>query len=126
MWIGIVPENGSTGGKVKQKGSPRRAIAICAHYLLPARWPLWAKRRRPDKHPWVAKLLGRVSAKQAAIAIANKTARIAWAIMVHGGVYEAVFAPQYRRRRARLPAKRPGEGLIAAATANDCNARARE
>jgi hypothetical protein len=51
--------------------------------------------RRPDKHPWVAKLLGRMSAKQAAIAIANKTARIAWAIMVHGGVYEAGYrAPQ--------------------------------
>jgi transposase len=44
---------------------------------------------RPDKHPWVTKPLGRMSAKQAAIAIANKTTRIAWAIMVHGGVYEA-------------------------------------
>ena len=42
-------------------------------------------------------LFGRMSAKQAAIAIANKTARIAWAIMVHGGVYEAGHrAPQYR------------------------------
>ena len=51
----------------------------------------------PGKHPCVAKLLGRMSAKQAAIAIANKTARIAWAIMVHGGVYEAGHrAPQYR------------------------------
>jgi transposase len=50
--------------------------------------------KRPDKHPWVTKLLGRMSA---AIAIANKTARIAWAIMVHGGVYEAGYrAPQYR------------------------------
>ena len=38
-----------------------------------------------------------MSAKQAAIAIANKTARIAWAILVHGGVYEAGDrAPQYR------------------------------
>ena len=37
------------------------------------------------------------SPEQAAIAIANKTARIAWAIMVHGGVYEAGHrAPQYR------------------------------
>ena len=36
-----------------------------------------------------------MSAKQAAIA--NKTARIAWAIMAHGGVYEAGYrAPQYR------------------------------
>ena len=42
-------------------------------------------------------LLGRMSAMQAAIAIANKTARIAWAIMVHGGVYDAGYAPsQYR------------------------------
>jgi transposase len=53
--------------------------------------------KRPDKHPWVARLLGRMSAKQAAIAIANKTARIAWAIMVHGGNYEAGHrAIQYR------------------------------
>jgi transposase len=53
--------------------------------------------KRPDKHPWVAKLLGRMSAKQAAIAIANKTARIAWVLMVRGGVYEAGHrAPQYR------------------------------
>jgi hypothetical protein len=49
------------------------------------------------RHPWVTKLLGRMSAKQAAISIANKTARIAWAIMVKGGVYEAGHrAPQYR------------------------------
>jgi hypothetical protein len=44
-----------------------------------------------------AKLLGRMSKKQAAIAIANKTTRIAWAIMVHGGVYEAGHrAARYR------------------------------
>jgi len=67
-----------------------------------------------------------MSAKQAAIAIANKTARIAWTIMVHGGVYEAVYRPNIERRRARPPAKRIGDGVIAAATAHDCNARARE
>ena len=47
---------------------------------------------RPDKNPLVTNLLGRMSAKQAAIAIANNTARIAWAIMVYGGVYEAAIA----------------------------------
>jgi hypothetical protein len=42
-----------------------------------------------------------MSKKQAAVAIANKTARIAWAIMVHGGVYEAgQCAPQYYRAEA--------------------------
>jgi len=91
-----------------RRGSPRRAIAICAHYSLTARWPLYARRRDARTSiPWVAKLLGRVSAKQAAIAIANKTARIAWAIMVHGGVYEAGYrAPNIERRRARLPDKK--------------------
>ena len=44
-------------------------------------------KKRPDKHPWVAKLFDRMSAKQAAIAITNETAGIAWAITVHG--YEA-------------------------------------
>jgi hypothetical protein len=38
-----------------------------------------------------------MSKKQAAVAIANKTARIAWAIMVNGGVYQTGhLAPQYR------------------------------
>ena len=60
------------------------------------------RRSARDKNPGVTKLLGRMSAKQAAIAIANKTARIAWAIMVHGGVYEAGHrAPQYRAEGVR-------------------------
>jgi len=66
--------------------SPERAMAVVQQAQI-----------RPDKHPLVTKLLGRMSAKQAAIAIANKTARIAWALMVHGGVYEAGHrARQYR------------------------------
>ena len=46
--------------------------------------------------------LGRMSAKQAAIAIANKTTRIARVIMVHGGIYEAGhrFAPYRAEGRA--------------------------
>jgi transposase len=56
--------------------------------------------KRPAKNPWVTKLLGRMSAKQAAIAIANKTARIAWAIMVHGGVYEAGHRAAHYRAEA--------------------------
>ena len=41
-----------------------------------------------------------IEAKQAAIAIANKTARIAWAIMVHGGVYEAGHRAAHYRAEA--------------------------
>jgi transposase len=97
-WIGIVPENDSTGGKVKQKGLSKKGDRYLRSLLVNGAMAVVRQaQRRPDKHPWVAKLLGRMSAKQAAIAIANKTARIAWAIMVHGGVYEPGHrAPQYR------------------------------
>src|SRR5215467_1187789 len=44
-WIGIVPENDSTGGRSSRGGSPRRAIAICARFSSPARWPLCARRK---------------------------------------------------------------------------------
>ena len=46
-------------------------------------------RRHPDKRPWITRLLARKPAKVVAIAIANKTARIAWAIMSKGGTYRA-------------------------------------
>jgi transposase len=97
-WIGIVPENDSTGGKVKQKGLSKKGDRYLRTLLVNGAMAVVRQAQiRPDKHPWVAKLLGRMSAKQAAIAIANKTARIAWAIMVHGGTYEAGHrAPQYR------------------------------
>jgi transposase len=46
-------------------------------------------RRHPEKYPWIAKLLARKPAKVVAVAVANKTARIAWAIMSRGGVYSS-------------------------------------
>jgi transposase len=97
-WIGIVPENDSTGGKVKQKGLSKKGDRYLRALLVTgAMAQVRQATIHPDKHPWVAKLLDRMSAKQAAIAIANKTARIAWAIMVKGGVYEAGHrAAQYR------------------------------
>src|SRR5262249_15832239 len=97
-WIGVVPENDSTGGKVKQKGLSKKGDRYLRSLLVNGAMAVVRQaQRRPDRHPSVAKLLGRMSKKQAAIAIANKTARIAWAIMVHGGVYQAGHrAPQYR------------------------------
>jgi transposase len=97
-WIGIVPENDSTGGKVKQKGLSKKGDRYLRSLLVTGAMAVVRQAKiRPDKHPWATQLLCRMSPKQAAIAIANKTARIAWAIMVNGGVYEAGHrAPQYR------------------------------
>jgi transposase len=97
-WIGIVPENDSTGGKVTQKGLSKKGDRYLRSLLVNGAMAVVRQAQiRTGKHPWVTKLLARMSPKQAAIAIANKAARIAWAIMVHGGVYEAGHrVPQYR------------------------------
>ena len=97
-WIGIVPENDSTGGKAKQKGISKKGDRYLRALLVNGATSVVKQaRRRPEKHPWVAGLLGRMPAKAAAIALANKTARIAWAIMTSGGTYQAGHrAPQYR------------------------------
>lgn len=47
-------------------------------------------RRQPEKHPWLIQLLARRPAKLAAVALANKTARIAWAMLVRGEDYRAL------------------------------------
>jgi transposase len=38
-------------------------------------------RQHPQKHPWIMRLLAKKPAKLVAVAVANKMARIAWAIM---------------------------------------------
>lgn len=104
-WIGIVPENDSTGGKLRQKGLSKKGDRYLRALLVSGAMALVQQaRRRPDKHPWVALLLARMSAKQAAIAIANKTARIAWAIMTGGGSYEAGHRAQPYRTEAQVVA----------------------
>ena len=44
-------------------------------------------RAHPEKYPWVTQLLARKPAKVVAVAIANKTARIAWAVLTKKEIY---------------------------------------
>src|SRR5262249_52395042 len=50
-WIGIVPENDSTGGKVKQRGLSKKGDR-CAHYSLTARFPLYSPTFRRSSSPF--------------------------------------------------------------------------
>ena len=46
-------------------------------------------RQKPEKYPWLTQLLARKPFKVVAIALANKMARIAWALLVKGSPYRA-------------------------------------
>jgi len=89
-WIGLVPRQDSTGGKQKlgpisKQGDRylRRLLVVGAHSVLRR------AKQSPEKYPWLTQLLARRPFKVVAIALANKMARVAWALLARGGTYRA-------------------------------------
>jgi transposase len=89
-WIGLVPRQDSTGGKQKlgpisKQGDRylRRILVIGAVSVLRR------AQENPGKYPWLTQLLARRPFKVVAVALANKMARIAWALLAKGGRYRA-------------------------------------
>jgi len=88
-WIGLVPKQNSTGGKEKlgsiSKAGNRylRKLLVVGALSVIRR----AKILGYTKHPWLVRLMERRSTKIAAVALANKIARIAWAMMARNETY---------------------------------------
>jgi transposase len=89
-WIGLVPRQNSSGGKerlgsISKQGDRylRRLLVVGATAVLRH------ARTHPNKHPWLMQLLARRPAKVVAVALANKMARIAWAVLARGETYRA-------------------------------------
>lgn len=89
-WIGLVPRQDSTGGKQKlgpisKQGDRylRRILVVGAHAVLRR------AKQQPEKYLWLTQLLARRPFKVVAVALANKMARIAWALLAKGGTYQA-------------------------------------
>jgi transposase len=88
-WIGLTPKDHSTAGKTRhgkitRAGDEdlRRLLVIGATAVIQQ-----ARRGRGHSSRWLLALLKRKSPKLAAVALANKTARIAWKLMVTGESY---------------------------------------
>ena len=88
-WIGIVPKQNSTGGKqrlgsISKAGNRylRKLLFIGALAVIKR-----AKQLGYSRHPWLMSLIERRSVKTAAIALANKVVRIAWAMMARNEAY---------------------------------------
>lgn len=89
-WIGLVPKQHTTGGKdrlgsITKQGNRymRWLLVVGAMAVIRS-----ARERETQKQPWLGRLMERRPTKVAAVALANKIAWMAWAIMVHGDRYK--------------------------------------
>ncbi|MGO9803221.1 MAG: IS110 family transposase [Steroidobacteraceae bacterium] len=90
-WIGLVPRQHSTGGKTRLLGISKRGDRYLRTLLIHgARSALRVMGPRSDRRSrWAIDIARRRGANIATVALANKTARIAWAILAHGENYRA-------------------------------------
>ena len=89
-WIGLVPRQNSTGGKERLGSISKQGDRYLRRlFVLGAISIVRTARTRPDKYPWVTELLGRRPTKVVAVALANKMARVAWAVLARGETYRA-------------------------------------
>jgi transposase len=92
-WLGIVPSQHSSGGKVQLGPITKRGSRYLRANLVHGARSLLLSIRRSDTEPsdglfvWAKSLLARMHWNKAVLALANKLARIIWAVMAHGGVY---------------------------------------
>ena len=91
-WLGLVPRQHSSGGKATLMGMSKRGDAYLRTLLIHgARSVICRANQKGDPDSWLIKLITRRNANVAAVALANKTARIVWALLAH----DRDFRPNY-------------------------------
>ncbi|CAG9183912.1 IS110 family transposase ISBcen3 [Cupriavidus laharis] len=93
-WLGLVPRQHSSGGKAKLLGMSKRGDAYLRTLLIHgARSVIYRATQRNDPNSWLVKLTTRRNANVAAVALANKTARIVWALLAHDRQFRPDYTP---------------------------------
>ncbi len=94
-WLGLVPRQSSSGGKPLLLGMSKRGDVYLRTLLIHgARSAILAAQRKAgqQRDSWLGKLLQRRHLNVATVALANKNARTAWALLAH----DREFQPDYR------------------------------
>jgi transposase len=87
-WLGLTPRSHSSGGKERLGGISKMGNAELRTLLVVgATSVLRHARNNARARPWLKALLARRPFKVVAVALANKTARIIWALLTKGGIY---------------------------------------
>jgi transposase len=85
-FLGLVPRQSGTGGKVRLGAISKRGDTYLRTLLIHGARSVLFKAK--DKSDWAQSLLGRRPTNVAAVALASKMARTAWAILAHGRSYQ--------------------------------------
>lgn len=85
-WIGLVPAQTGTGGKVKLLGISKRGDTYLRTLLIHGARAVLAKTNSPS--PWLEEIGKRRPANVVIVALANKMARTIWALLAHGRAFE--------------------------------------
>ena len=88
-WLGLTPKSYSSGGKDRLGRITKRGDRYIRHllYIGAGNAIRFAKARAATGEAWIRGLQGRRPPKVVIVALANKMARIAWALMMHGGSF---------------------------------------
>lgn len=87
-WVGLVPRQDSTGGKPRLGPISKQGDRYLRRILVGGAVSILRRAKlNPERYLWATRLLARRPFKVVAIALANKMARVAWALLAKGGTY---------------------------------------
>jgi transposase len=89
-YVGLVPRQSGTGGRVKLLGISKRGDTYLRTLLIHGARAVLAHAKEPG--PWLTNLLARRPHNTAAVALANKMARTIWALLAYDRAYEKDYA----------------------------------
>ena len=90
-WLGLVPRQHTTGGKPRLGKISKIGQRDLRRLLITGAMAVvrWASRRGRTDDPWLARMLARKPRMLVAVALANRMARIVWALMTKREIYRA-------------------------------------
>src|SRR5215470_5335123 len=93
-WLGLVPRQHSSGGTMRLGGITKGGKSYVRRLLIHgARSVISHVRDKPDaKSAWIRQLVTRIGVNKACVAVANKMARVAWALLHTGEQYRKPVA----------------------------------